>query len=138
MRKQFTILVADDNTLMRGTLKMIIDRIKEVSFIGDCSNGEEIIALAKKRLPDIILMDINMSPINGFEATRKILKEHPAIKIIGLSMHNKASYAKNMLKLGAVGYVCKSSTHNEIIEAIKKVAGGGKYIDKNLVGKVDI
>jgi two-component system invasion response regulator UvrY len=138
MRKQFTILVADDNTLMRGTLRMIIDGIKEVSVIGECRNGEEIIALARKHSPDLIVMDINMSPINGFEATRKILKENPAIKILGLSMHNKISYAKNMMQLGAFGYVCKSSPHNEIIEAIKKIVNGGKYIDKGLAGQFDM
>lgn len=138
MRKQFTILVADDNTLMRGTLRMIIDGIEEVSVVGECRNGEEIIAMAKEHAPDIIVMDINMAPINGFEATRKILKENPSIKIIGLSMHNKMSYAKNMIQLGAFGYVCKSSPHNEIVEAIKKVAGGGKYIDKGLAGQMDI
>ncbi len=81
-------------------------------------------------------MDINMSPINGFEATRKILKKNPASKVIGLSMHNKPAYAKNMLQLGAKGYLAKSAHHNEIIEAIKKVAAGGKYIGKNLAGKI--
>lgn len=138
MGKQFTILVADDNTLMRGTLRMIIDGIENAIVVGECRNGEEIIALAREHSPDIIVMDINMAPINGFEATRKILKESPAIKIIGLSMHNKLSYAKNMMQLGAFGYVCKSSPHNEIIEAIRKVAAGGKYMDKSLAGQIDI
>ncbi len=138
MRKQFTILLADDNTIMRGSLRMIIDGIEEVLVIGECRNGEEIIALAREHSPDIIVMDINMSPINGFEATRKILKEHPGIRIIGLSMHNKVSYARNMIQLGAFAYVCKSSPHNEIIDAIKKVAGGGKYIDKSLSDQIVI
>lgn len=138
MRKQITILIADDNALMRGMLRMIIDSINEISIAAECKNGEEIIALAREYSPDIILMDINMSPVNGFEATRKILKENPGIKIIGLSMHNKISYARNMMQLGACGYICKSSPYNEIIDAIKKVAGGGKYIDKSIADQFDI
>ena len=137
MRK-IAIIIAEDNSLMRATLRMIIGGIEDAFLAGEASNGEEVIALAKEKTPDIILMDINMFPVNGFEATRKIIKENPAIKIIGLSMHNKPAYAKNMLQLGARGYVSKSSPHNEIIEAIKTVAAGEKYIDKGLKGQVDI
>ena len=115
---------------------MIIGGMEDTFLAGEASNGEEVIALAKEKSPDIILMDINMSPVNGFEATRRIKKENPAIKIIGLSMHNKPAYAKNMLQSGASGYVSKSSPHNEIIEAIKKVGAGEKYIDKGLEGMV--
>jgi len=81
-------------------------------------------------------MDIIMSPVNGFEATRKILKQNPIAKIIGFSMHNQASYAKNMLQLGAKGYVTKSAPHQEIIEAIRTVAAGRKYIDKSLADHI--
>jgi two-component system, NarL family, invasion response regulator UvrY len=138
MRNQLTILIAEDNKLMRETLRVIIGGMEDVLVAGEASNGEEAIALAKEHSPDIILMDINMSPVNGFEATRKILKEMPSVKIICLSMHNKASYAKNILQLGACGYVSKSSPHSEIITAIQKVSAGEKYIDKGLTGRVDI
>ena len=137
MRK-IAIIIAEDNSLMRATLRMIIGGMEDTFLAGEASNGEEVIALAKEKSPDIILMDINMSPVNGFEATRKIRKENPGIKIIGLSMHNKPAYAKNMLQLGASGYISKSSPHSEIIEAIKKVAGGETYIDKGLAGQVDL
>lgn len=100
------------------------------------TNGEEAIAMAGELKPDIILMDINMSPVNGFEATRKIIKLHPAIKIIGLSLHTEAAYCRNMLRLGAKGYVTKSSPYNDIIDAINIVAAGGKYIDKKITGIV--
>ena len=131
MEKQITILIADDNKLMRETLRMIISNIENVILVGEAFNGEQAIALASQLSPDIILMDINMSPINGFEATRKILKQNPSAKIIGLSLHKQPSYAKNILQLGAKGYVTKSSTHQEIIKAIKIVAAGGKYFVKD-------
>jgi DNA-binding NarL/FixJ family response regulator len=136
MKKQITVLIADDNELIRETLSMLITITKDLHLVGQASNGEEAIALANELFPNVVLMDINMSPVNGFEATRKILKQNPAAKIIGLSLHKEPSYAKNMMQLGAKGYVIKSASHLEIIEAIKKVAAGGKYIDKDLEGKI--
>jgi len=134
MKKQITVLIADDNKLMRETLSMLITVTENLQLVAQARNGDEVIALASEFSPDVILMDINMSPVNGFEATRKILKQNPAAKIIGLSLHKKPSYAKNMMQLGAKGYVTKSAPHEEIIEAIRKVADGGKHIDKNIAG----
>ncbi len=121
---------------MWKTLSFLISGTEGLQLAGVARNGEEAITLAKELSPDIILMDINMSPVNGFEATRKILKQNPAARIIGLSLHTAPAYARNMLKLGAKGYVTKTASHQEIIEAIMKVAAGGKYIDKALEGKI--
>lgn len=121
---------------MWKALSILISETKGLQLAGVARNGEETIAFAQELSPDIILMDINMSPVNGFEATRKILKHNPAVKIIGLSLHTEPTYARNMLKLGVKGYVTKSAPHQEIIEAIIKVAAGGKYIDKGLAGKI--
>src|SRR5439155_11957153 len=103
MEKQITILVADDNSFMRESLGAVISVIKNAKLVGVAKNGEEAIKLSRELSPDIILMDINMSPINGFEATRKIIKDNPSAKINGLSGNKKISYIKNMLKLGAKG-----------------------------------
>lgn len=132
MQKQITILVVDDNKLMRETLRFMLSQMEQMKFIGEATGGEEAIRLAKELHPDIILMDINMSPVNGFEATRKIIKENPAAKIIGLSDNTKSSYVKNMLQLGAKGYVVKASSYTVIIEAITTVMEGGKYIGNNV------
>ncbi len=136
MEKQIAILIADDNNIMRKTLRVLISEMKNAILAGEATNGEEAIALAAELLPDIILMDINMSPVNGFEATRKILIQNPAAKIIGLSLNKQPSYTKNMLKLGAKGYITKTTPHREIIEAINTVATGGKYICKDIEDKV--
>lgn len=136
MEKQITILIADDNNLMRRTLKALVSEMKNAIVAGEATNGEEAIALANKLFPDVILMDINMSPVNGFEATRKILQQNPTAKIIGLSLHTQISYAKNMLRLGAKGYITKSASHQEIIEAIETVATGKKFIAKGMTGKL--
>ncbi len=132
MDRAITILIADDNKYIRETIRFLLSRFKNFELLGEAESGEEAILLAKKLSPEIILIDINMSPINGFEATRKILKQNPSIKIIGLSVHKQPSYAKNILQLGAKGYVTKSSPHKEIIHAILQVSEGKEYICSEL------
>lgn len=136
MEKQITVLIADDNNLMRETLRILIAAADKMTLSGEAKNGEEAIALAEALTPDIILMDITMSPVNGFEATRKILKKNSSIKIIGFSMHREAAYCRNLLRLGAKGYIIKGCSHHEIVAAIKEVAAGGKYIDKGISGTI--
>jgi two-component system invasion response regulator UvrY len=132
MEKQVTIMIADDNDFFRESLRVILAGIDSASMVGEAKNGEEAILLAEELCPDIIIMDINMSPVNGFEATRKILKRNPAIKIIGMSMHREPSYWKNMLRLGARGYLTKGTPYPEIVTAVKEIADGGKYIGMDL------
>lgn len=136
MEKQFTIVIADDNTFFRESLRMVLSSVSHLLIIGEATNGEEAIQLVSQLLPDIVLMDINMSPVNGFEATRKIMKQTPHVKIIGLSLHKEASYCKNMMRLGARGYLTKSAPHTEIIAAITEIADGGRYIDKDIIGSL--
>lgn len=128
MSKAITILIADDNDFMRETLRFLISRMQAFELIGEAKSGQEAIGMAIQFSPDIILMDINMTPVNGFEATRKILKQNPAARIIGLSVHKQPSYARNILQLGARGYITKSSTHKEIIHAIEQVHAGKEYV----------
>ena len=132
MSKPITILIADDNIYMRETLRFIINRETNFQLVGEATSGHEAISMAKTLSPDIILIDINMAPVNGFEATRKIIKQSPTSKIIGLSVHKQPSYARNILSLGASGYITKSSPHKEIIHAINTVAGGKEYICQEL------
>ena len=136
MEKQITVLIAEDNTLMRNTLKRLIADAPGIMTLAEASNGQQAISLASELSPDIILMDINMSPVNGFEATRKIVSHNPAARIIGLSLHTEISYIKNLLQLGAKGYLTKKASPAEIINAIKIVAAGGAYIDSSLAGKL--
>ncbi|MFT3826429.1 MAG: response regulator transcription factor [Chitinophagaceae bacterium] len=132
MNQEITILIVDDNHFMRETLSFLISRVENFHLVGQASSGVEAIQLAQDLAPDIILLDINMTPVNGFEATRKILKKNPLIKIIGLSVHKQPSYAKNILQLGARGYITKSSPHKEIIFAINRVFEGSEYVCEEL------
>lgn len=132
MNKTITILIADDNHYMRETLRYLISRVEEYEVIAEAVSGQEAIQKALELQPDILLIDINMAPINGFEATRKITRSNKKIKIIGLSVHRQISYAQNIISLGAKGYITKSSSPKEILKAIQIIAEGGEYICEEL------
>jgi len=125
---KLTILLVDDHKLIRDSWAFILNSDPRFVVIAETDSGEEAIELAKDKKPDIILMDVNMTPLNGFEATKQIHKISPNSKIIGVSMHSMPAYAKRMLQLGAMGYVTKNSSRQEMIDAIIEVHKGKKYI----------
>lgn len=137
MSKPIRLVIVDDHVLVRQTWKMVLQRDSRIQVIAECSSGTEAIECAAKELPDVILMDINMSPINGFDATREITGKHPQIKIIGTSINNQPAYVRNLMQLGASGYVTKNSPSAEMIEAILIVSSGGTYICNDVPDKSD-
>ncbi len=106
----------------------ILNSDPRFQIVGETSAGDEAIELAKTRKPQIVLMDVNMTPVNGFDATRQIRKYSPGSKVIGISMYTMPAYAKRMLQMGAMGYVTKNSSKDEMIEAIVEVNNGNKYV----------
>jgi DNA-binding NarL/FixJ family response regulator len=126
--QKVSILIADDHKLIRETWSFILNNDPRFEVVAECGDSEEAVEVAKVKRPNIILMDINMTPISGFEATEKIRKVSPASKIIGVSMHSQPAYAKKMLQIGARGYVTKNSSKEEMIKAIMEVQNGNKYI----------
>ena len=122
------ITIVDDHEMVRKTWKMILQQNEQFNIVCECSGGNEAIEAAQAYKPDIILMDINMSPINGFEATRKITELVPTTKIIGLSINNQPTYARNIMQLGAKGFVTKNSTSAEMVTAIQTVYNGGNFV----------
>ncbi|HTS44281.1 MAG TPA: response regulator transcription factor [Puia sp.] len=125
---KISILIADDHKLIRETWAYILNSDPRFKVIASCGNGEEAVELAKEKHPGVILMDINMSPFSGMEATKQIRKIIPDSKIIGVTMHSQPAYAKKMLQIGARGYVTKNSSKEEMIKAILEVYEGNKYI----------
>ena len=122
------IIVVDDHKLIRESWKMILSDNQIFEVIAECENGHSAIEQAEKLIPDIMLVDINMSPLNGFEVTERIMGKMPSIKIIGLSVNNQPKYATRMLELGAKGYLTKTSTAEEIKHGIIQVYNGELYI----------
>jgi DNA-binding NarL/FixJ family response regulator len=123
-----TILIADDHKLIRETWSYILNRDPRFKVIGNCSNSEEIVKMSEEKRPNVVLMDINMTPFSGIEATRQIREVSPETRIIGVTMHTQPAYAKKMLQLGASGYVTKNSSRDEMVTAILEVSKGNKYV----------
>ena len=126
--EKITILLVDDHKLVRDSWSFILNSDPRFHVVGETSSGDEAVEIATNIRPDVVLMDINMTPTNGFEATKLIRKYSPSSKIIGVSMHSMPAYAKRMLQSGATGYVTKNSSKEELMEAILEVSKGQKYI----------
>jgi len=118
------ILLADDHKLFRDGLRRLFDGKADVLVVGEACDGGETVQMARELSPDVILMDVSMPDLNGIEATRQILAESPAIRIVILSMHSDRRYVIEALKAGAVGYLLKDSAFEELIEALRDILRG--------------
>ena len=125
---KITILIADDHTLVRETWSFILNTDPRFSVIAESGSGEEAVELAKKLRPNIVIMDINLPGINGIEATQQIRKFSPGSRILGVSLHTQPTYARKMMQKGAMGYVTKNSSREEMFKAILEIQAGKKYI----------
>jgi DNA-binding NarL/FixJ family response regulator len=122
------IILVDDHKLVRQLWFGLLENNKRFKIIAECETGDEAILKSKELKPDILLVDINMSPTNGFAVTKRVVAENPSIKIIGLSVNNQPTYAIRMLELGGKGYLTKTSSLAEIIKGIIEVYNGNEYI----------
>lgn len=126
--KKTTIMIVDDHTLIRETWTKFIGLYDEYEVIFNTGDGNIAIEAAREKRPDIVLLDINMAPMNGFEVLEMIRRFSPGTKVIGVSMHSQPAYVKKMMRGGAKGYVTKSSPCEELMDALAEVAAGKNYI----------
>ena len=134
--EKISVLIADDHKLIRDTWSFILNNDPRFQVIAECGDSEQAVEAARIKRPNIVLMDINMMPISGFEATEKIRKVSPASRIIGVSMHSQPAYAKKMLQIGARGYVTKNSSKEEMMKAILEVHQGNKYVCEEIKNNI--
>lgn len=132
LKNEIKIILIDDHKLLRDGLKNIIEQKSNMLVIGEASDGREAIKLASKLTPDVIVMDVAMPGLNGIEAAKQIHKNHPDIKIIGLSMHSGKQFIQGMFKAGAFGYLLKDGDSDELITAISTVIKNKKYLSKDI------
>ena len=125
---KISIMIVDDHTLIRETWSFLLGRDENFEVIAEVGDGEQAVEIAKQKRPNIVLLDINMVPLNGFDVLKLIRKFSPGSKVIAVSMHSQPAYAKKMLRLGARGYVTKNSPRQEMIDAINDVNDGNIYI----------
>lgn len=120
--KRLRILLADDHIVMRTGLRTLLERQPNLEVVGETENGRETIALAASLKPDVVVMDVGMPVLNGIEATKTIVTEHPNTAVVILSMHADESYVMRALKAGARGYLLKDSAPADLLSAIQAVS----------------
>ncbi len=121
------ILLADDHTILRKGLRLLLEREAEFKVIGEASNGREVVDAVDRDAPDVVIMDIAMPMMNGIEATKRISEGHPKTAVIILSVHSDEAYVLRALKAGARGYLLKDSAEGDLIQAVRAVAAGKAY-----------
>lgn len=128
------ILLADDHTIVRQGLKLILAAHHDLEVVGEAANGREAVEMAATLKPDIVLMDVAMPELNGIEATRRIVQATPRLRVLVLSMHKEAVYVREILKAGARGYILKDAIDTELVNAVRSVARGDGYISPAVSG----
>lgn len=121
------IVIADNHTEIRNAWITFLDSQPNIEVVGECTNGLEAIEKVREAQPDIVLMDINMKPISGIEATKRLNDEYPNVKVIGLSFHTSPVYIRQMFEAGARGFVFKYAVVEDLITAIDEVYNGNTF-----------
>lgn len=122
------ILIADDHQMFIDGLKSLLDGSEDICVVGQASNGMQVVERCEREDVDIVIMDINMPELDGIQATREVLKKHPGVKILGLSMYNDREYISDILKAGARGYILKNTGKETLLTAIRKLHAGENFL----------
>jgi len=121
---RITVLLADDHTVVREGLRILLDSESDIAVLGEAASGREAVVMARKLRPDVVVMDIAMPTLNGLEATRQLRKELPSAKVLILSAHSDDAYVDSVTELGASGYLIKQTSAHFLAEAIREVQKG--------------
>lgn len=127
------LIIVDDHELFRDGIKTMFQLSGIANIIAEASNGIELLEILKTKLPDIVLIDIDMPIMNGIDATREAIKKHPTLNILALSMFGESKYYYQMIEAGARGFILKTANKSELEEAIGKVAMGHTYFSTELL-----
>lgn len=130
------ILIADDHMLFRDGLRALIQAAADMTVVAEATTGQEAVALAVERKPDVILMDIQMPHINGIEASRQIVQAQPAMNILILTMFEDDRSVFAAMRAGARGYILKGGNHEEILRAIRAIGSGEAIFSANIAGRM--
>ncbi|GAC1460367.1 MAG: response regulator transcription factor [Ktedonobacterales bacterium] len=125
------VLLADDHTILRAGLKMMLNAQPDIEVVGEASDGKHAVAEAQRLQPDVILMDITMPDWNGIEATRQVKRLQPDVRVLVLTMHENEEYLFQVLRAGASGYMLKEVADTELISAIRIVNAGSFYLSSS-------
>lgn len=128
MERRIRVLLVDDHTVLRAGLRLLLSQEDDLDVVGEAANGRDAIELARQELPDVVVMDLAMPVMDGFEATRLIRRDMPKTRVLVLTMHDNQEYLFRVLETGGSGYVPKRVADTELIGAIRAVAGDGAFL----------
>jgi DNA-binding NarL/FixJ family response regulator len=131
------VLLVDDHGIVRAGMRRLIEAQPRMEVI-EASSGEEALNLAKTSRPDVVLLDLNMPGLSGFEVLRRLLQHNRDLRIVVCTMHADTLHAARSLRLGARGYVSKSSAVDELLTAIRRVCDGGRYVEREIAQELSL
>jgi two-component system invasion response regulator UvrY len=126
------VFIADDHAIVRQGLKQIVSETADIQLGGEAADGQETLRLVRSGTCDVLVLDINMPGISGLDILRVLKRERPDLAVLVLSIHAENQYAVRCLRAGAAGYLTKESAPEELVNAIRQVAAGGKYVSRVL------
>lgn len=135
MNKQIRVVVADDHTVVRQGLCALLGTQPSIEVVGQTGEGLAVADLVNRTKPDVLLLDLMLPNVSGFDITRQVLKLHPKCRVLILSMHATKAYIAEALRSGAAGYALKASDTGEILHAIEEVAAGKRYLPSSISDK---
>src|SRR6185295_2136855 len=127
------VLLVDDHELVRQGIAAMLHSATDLQVVGEARSGREALEVARRELPDVVLMDVKMPDMDGLEATRKIKEERARTAVIMLTMHDNPSYLRDAVRAGAAGYLLKDVSKDELVDAIRQVATGGAFIESQML-----
>jgi DNA-binding NarL/FixJ family response regulator len=130
------VVLADDHNLVRAGIRALLERMPDVTVVGEASDGRAALALILRERPDLALLDIGMPELNGLEAAERIAREAPRTRLVMLSMHSSESYVAQALRLGVVGYLLKDSCVDELPVLLRAVERGETYLSPGISKQV--
>jgi two-component system, NarL family, response regulator NreC len=126
------VLVADDYAIIREGLSIMLGNQPDIEVVGSAANGREAVQLVEKHQPDVVVIDISMPELNGIDAIQQMLPHHPDLKVIVLSIHETKAYVFRALKAGAKGYLLKETAGLEVVDAVRAVHRGERYLSQRI------
>jgi len=136
MTEPIRVVIADDHTIVRSGLRLLLEAEPDIDVVGEALNGNEALALVETKSPDVVIMDIAMPDMDGLEATRQIKHRWPKTQVLVLTMHRSEEYFFEMLKAGASGYLLKGAETSELINAIHVVGRGEVFLYPTMAQKL--
>ena len=127
------VLLVDDHKIVREGLRALLEEESDLEVVGEAGDGLEAIGLVSDLRPDIVVMDISMPGMDGVEATRRIRAGEPEVKVVALSIHAEKQFVAGMLRAGAWGYLLKTEAARDLVQAIRTVRAGGRYVSPQLI-----